>query len=94
MTKVAAGSQRVNFAWGLILMLYRLLIFFQTYLFFEKLFHEYHQFLNRFDQDQACASTKCVFYKMLQVRGAFGKFLAWSFISVTDLQTLSCLVSF
>ena len=22
------------------------------------------------------------------VRGAFGKFLAWSFISVTDLQTL------
>ena len=28
------------------------------------------------------------------VRGAFGKFLAWSFISVTDLQTLSCLVSF
>ena len=28
------------------------------------------------------------------VRGAFGKFLAWSFISVTNLQTLSCLVSF
>ena len=28
------------------------------------------------------------------VRGAFGKFLAWSFISVTDLQNLSCLVSF
>ena len=27
------------------------------------------------------------------VRGAFGKLLAWSFISVTDLQTLSCLVS-
>ena len=26
--------------------------------------------------------------------GAFGKFLAWSFIFVTDLQTLSCLVSF
>ena len=26
--------------------------------------------------------------------GAFGKFVAWSFISVTDLQTLSCLVSF
>ena len=22
------------------------------------------------------------------IRGAFGKFLAWSFISVTDLQTL------
>ena len=28
------------------------------------------------------------------IRGAFGKFLAWPFISVTDLQTLSCLVSF
>ena len=28
------------------------------------------------------------------IRGAFGKFLAWSFISVTDLHTLSCLVSF
>ena len=28
------------------------------------------------------------------VRGAFGKFLAWSFISVTDIHTLSCLVSF
>ena len=28
------------------------------------------------------------------LRGAFGKFLAWSFISVTDLQTLSCLVPF
>ena len=28
------------------------------------------------------------------IRGAFGKFLAWSIISVTDLQTLSCLVSF
>ena len=28
------------------------------------------------------------------IRGAFGKFLAWSFISVTDLQTFSCLVSF
>ena len=27
------------------------------------------------------------------IRGAFGKFLALSFISVTDLQTLSCLVS-
>ena len=27
-------------------------------------------------------------------RGAFGKFLAWSYISVTDLQTLSCVVSF
>ena len=25
---------------------------------------------------------------------AFGKFLVWSYISVTDLQTLSCLVSF
>ena len=29
----------------------------------------------------------------LNLRGGFGKFLAWSFISVTDLQTLSCLVS-
>ena len=28
------------------------------------------------------------------VRWALGKFLAWSFISVIDLQTLSCLVSF
>ena len=28
------------------------------------------------------------------LRGAFGKFLAGSFISVTDLQTLSCLISF
>ena len=32
--------------------------------------------------------------KLSKLRGAFGKFLAWSFISVTDLQTLSCLVSF
>ena len=32
--------------------------------------------------------------RLLYIRGAFGKFLAWSFISVTDLQTLSCLVSF
>ena len=30
----------------------------------------------------------------LELRGAFGMFLAWSFISVTDLQTLSWLVSF
>ena len=30
----------------------------------------------------------------IYIRGAFGKFLAWSFISVTDLQNLSCLVSF
>ena len=30
----------------------------------------------------------------IKIRGAFGKFLAWSFISVTDFQTLSCLVSF
>ena len=30
----------------------------------------------------------------LHIRGAFGKFLAWSFISVTDLQPLSCLISF
>ena len=28
------------------------------------------------------------------IRGAFGKFLAWPFISVTDLQTISCLISF
>ena len=28
------------------------------------------------------------------IRGAFGKLLAWYFISVTDLQTLSCLVPF
>ena len=35
-----------------------------------------------------------IFVKTLQLRGAFGKFLAWSFISVTDLQNLSCLVSF
>ena len=32
-------------------------------------------------------TTKCEL-----LRGAFGKFLAWSFISVTNLQTLSCLV--
>ena len=25
-----------------------------------------------------------------EIRGTFGKFLAWSFISVTNLQTLSC----
>ena len=28
------------------------------------------------------------------IRGAFGTFLAWYFISVTDLQILSLLVSF
>ena len=28
------------------------------------------------------------------VTRALGKFVAWSFISVTDLKTLSCLVSF
>ena len=28
------------------------------------------------------------------IRGAFGKFLAWPIISVTESQTLSCLVSF
>ena len=33
-------------------------------------------------------------YHFPVIRGAFGKFLAWSFISVTDLLTLSCLVSF
>ena len=32
--------------------------------------------------------------KQFNIRGAFGKFLAWSYISVTNLQTLSCLVSF
>ena len=30
----------------------------------------------------------------LNLRGAFGKFLAWSFISVTDIQNLLWLVSF
>ena len=46
--------------------------------------------------------VKQVTYKLVKdrlhvdghVRGSFGKFLAWSFISGTDLQTLSCLVSF
>ena len=33
-----------------------------------------------------------LFIQHIHVRGAFGKFLVWSFISVTDLQTLSCLV--
>ena len=28
------------------------------------------------------------------IRGAFGKYVAWSFFSVTDKQTHSCLVSF
>ena len=37
-----------------------------------------------------CKSAVCSH----DIRGAFGKFLAWSYISVTDLQTLSCLVSF
>ena len=31
---------------------------------------------------------------LIQIRGAFGKFFAWSFISVTDFQPLSCVVSF
>ena len=31
---------------------------------------------------------------LLHVRGAFRKFLAWYFISATDLQTTSCWVSF
>ena len=30
----------------------------------------------------------------VQIRGVIRKFLAWSYISVTDLQTLSCLISF
>ena len=34
------------------------------------------------------------FVLLSNIRGAFGKFLAWYFISVTDLQTLSSLVSF
>ena len=34
------------------------------------------------------------FKQYKDIRGAFGKFLAWSFISVIDLHTLSCLVSF
>ena len=34
------------------------------------------------------------FCRKTRVRGAFGKFLAWSIISVTDVQALSCLVSF
>ena len=41
--------------------------------------------------------TVCIldnFHAFVVVRGVFGKFLAWYFISVTDLQTLSCLVSF
>ena len=42
---------------------------------------------------------KCHFFvifhiKFAFIRGAFGKFLAWYFISVTDLQTLLCLISF
>ena len=32
--------------------------------------------------------------QLIQLRGAFGKFLAWYFISVAVLQTISCLVSF
>ena len=32
--------------------------------------------------------------KIEKIREAFGKFLAWSYISITDLQTVSCVVSF
>ena len=38
--------------------------------------------------------TRSVRYNVHDCTRAFGKFLAWAFISVTDLQTLSCLVSF
>ena len=38
-------------------------------------------------------ALKSDFLAEIFVRGAFGKFLAWSFISVTNLQTLSFLVS-
>ena len=44
---------------------------------------------------EICIKTsKTIFLKAIHVRGAFGKFLAWSCVSVTDLQTLSCLVPF
>ena len=38
----------------------------------------------------------CAFFshKLLKYEGHFEKFLAWSFISVTEILTLSCLVSF
>ena len=40
-------------------------------------------------------STPCTQYlAQMLLRGTFGKFLAWSFTSVTNSQTLSCLVSF
>ena len=37
-----------------------------------------------------CLSFTAGRYSAFSVRGAFGKFLAWSFISVTNSQTLSC----
>ena len=37
--------------------------------------------------------VKCILIFCI-IRGTFGKFLAWSFIPVTDLQTLLCMVSF
>ena len=50
--------------------------------------------LNTESWDKYTTAVTLIHKKISLIRGAFGKFLAWSFISVADLQTLSCLVSF
>ena len=55
-----------------------------------------HKLQKDLDQERitaSCQEIESTEYFKGTVRGAFGKFLAWSFISVTDLQTLSCLIS-
>ena len=52
-------------------------------------FFQFNKPIHKFDSMEICLGLIQVY-----VPGAFGKSLAWSFISVTDLQTLSCLVSF
>ena len=44
--------------------------------------------------EEGCSNFRWRIFIFDTLRGAFGKFLAWSFISVTDLQTLLCLISF
>ena len=50
------------------------------------------------DAAKCCMGLQCLLrlkhHSGTEIQGAFGKFLAWSFISVTNLQTISCLVSF
>ena len=52
--------------------------------------------INKFQRSRLTfdLSANVAHIEVPSIRGVFGKFLAWSFILITDLQTISRLVSF